>query len=241
MNQQELNELLSTHLGKDVGEWGWVAYSGLDTIRKGRFYIMGYNPRIDGANLPLLQTTGNASRWSAYNKQCWCIDRPCNGHYDSEGYVLNPTLHQRRVTELMCWLGSKPEEIFSANAIFIQSKTVQALEHRSDRWRNCWAVHQELLAIVRPEWIITLGNGKHRSSFQLLKEKAGLEAVVTAIVPDTPRNAFRAGRRFDATLELAHGELFKTKVLGLPHPSRFSYPQALKEFITQNLTISQPL
>jgi hypothetical protein len=88
MDQSKLNRLLKDALGWDVCKFGWVPYSGLDTLtRQPDYYLMGYNPRMDPANRPLLETTNHASDWSAYTKQCWeCKDckPPCK-HMDASG------------------------------------------------------------------------------------------------------------------------------------------------------------
>jgi hypothetical protein len=227
-------------LGKDVTKEGWVLYSGLDTLKPGSYYLMGFNPREDDANRSLLETTHHADDWSAYTQQCWkegCKPPRCQ-HMDPMGRLTEFEPHQRNVKALADLLDRKPECIFSANAIFVQSPTAKDLENADELWHKCWQVHQKFLALVRPKWIICLGNGGYRSSFQLLRQKA-IEPVPNVCIlgrPDFPPS-YRNGKCFEASFDLGATAL-RVKVLGVPHPSRFPINSCLKEFIAKNLTSS---
>ena len=37
---------------------------------------------------------------------------------------------------------------------------------------ECWCVHKKMLAVVRPKYIVCLGNGESDSAFSLVREKA---------------------------------------------------------------------
>lgn len=172
VDQGELNQLLKELLRNDASQRGWVPYSGLDTLKQGAYYFMGYNPRTDPANRPLLETTNNAHDWSAYTRQCWrCRQEPCE-HMDAAGRLNQREPHQNRVIELAGLLGRRPECIFSANAIFIESPTARDLQNAEGLWDKCWQGHQKFLALVRPKWIICLGNGEEHGSFQLMRQQA---------------------------------------------------------------------
>ena len=112
---------------------------------------MGYNPRVDPANKPLLESTTNLENWSAYTKQCWKrnCQSPCThtSTWLAVSYACEP--HQRRVARLAeQWKHGAAESIFSANAIFVESASAAALK-ASDRfgisagrstasfWRRC--------------------------------------------------------------------------------------------------------
>jgi hypothetical protein len=238
LDRDELNQLLQEMLGKDVHKYGWAPYSGLDTLKRGTHYFMGYNPRTDPANRRLLETTNNARDWSAYTQQCWnrdCGQRsPCR-HMDTSGQLKIREPHQDRVVELATLLDTKPARIFSANAIFVQSKGARALKDANKLWQKCWGVHQRFLALVRPKWIICLGNGKELSSFQLMKQRANVhEDSVRYCDPDC-RPKYRAGKWFQASLDIGDTSPLDVNVLGVPHPSYFTIRGELKHFIAKNV------
>jgi hypothetical protein len=237
VDQEELNQLLKEMLTHDACQLGWVPYSGLDTLKPGPYYFMAYNPRTDPANRPLLETTNNARDWSAYTQQCWqCPQERCE-HMDAAGRLNQREPHQNRVIELAGLLGKRPECIFSANAIFVQSPKAKDLQNPEGLWRKCWAVHQEFLAIVRPKWIICLGNGKEQSSFQLMRQKAEKPEpkVSNPCHADRPPD-YRMGKLIRACFDIGETSLLENvNVLGVPHPSRFPIPVCLKHFIEKNV------
>lgn len=239
MMQVELNRLLKQELGEDACRRGWVIYTGLDALIHGRYYVMGYNPRTDPANRPLLETTNNATDWSAYTKQCWNCAEPACPHMGASGRLTKREPHQNRMIDLADLLDTKPEFIFSANAIFIESPTARELQNANELWDKCWRVHQTFLALVRPEWIICLGNGKDLSSFQLIKDR-GADTVQVVDNPCAPgsRPEYRIGKLFHASLDICETNRLNVKVLGLPHPSRFNMPKELKDFIRTSLRLS---
>lgn len=223
MDQVELNRLLEQELGDDAGQHGWVIYSGLDTLAQGDYYFMGYNPRTDPANKPLLETTNNALDWSAYTQQCWkkSCQPPCQ-HMDA-GRLKMREPHQNRVIELAGLLDTKPERIFSANAIFVESPEAKDLQDADRLWQKCWRVHQKFLALVRPKWIICLGNGEERSSFQLMKQRAGVPTQNVHHCDPKYRPYYRTGKWFHtSSLDIRDTSPLDVNVLGVPHPSRFT-------------------
>lgn len=242
MDQVELNRLLKQELGDDADQHGWVPYSGLDTLKQGTYYFMGYNPRTDPANKPLLETTNNARDWSAYTQQCWnksCQPPPPCQHMDAVGRLKTREDHQNRVVELADLLGTIPERIFSANAIFVESPEAKDLKDADRLWQKCWRVHQKFLALVRPKWIICLGNGEEFSSFQLMKQRAAapVQNVSNPCDPDRPRDPrdYRMGKLFHAFFDIGDTSPLNVKVLGVPHPSRFTNADCLKHFIAKNM------
>jgi hypothetical protein len=233
VNRDEVNHLLRQKLGEDVHRNGWVCYTGLDAIKKGRYYIMGYNPRIDPANRSLLLSTKNLENWSAYTMQCWnksCKDDPCV-HRDASGRLIEREIHQDRVVKLAGLLETRPESIFSANAIFVESETAAQLRGARALWEKCWEVHKRFLAEVQPKWIICLGNGEERSSYSLLRRVAD-DPIAIPFPPDPARHPrYPHAKAFRASFDIGGPSRMPVSVLGLPHPSRWGIPVRLQEFI----------
>jgi hypothetical protein len=227
-----LRRRLSSALDGKVSpdEKGWVLYSGLDTLRPGKYYLMGFNPAKDDANELLTEHSAMPANWSAYTQQCWHCEKSKCIHRD-EMELLKPSAlkpHQVRVNRLVKELGLRPEQIFSANAIFVESEGTGELKARSAQlWDAFWPVHQWFLSIVRPETIICLGNGESDSSFDLLRRRAQTWDVVFG------SKNYRDGKIVSAMLPLLDGEHLSLKVFGIPHPSLPGIERAIpriKEF-----------
>jgi uracil-DNA glycosylase len=130
--------------------------------------------------------------------------------------------HQRRVREIMLELGCVPEQTFATNLVFVDSRTVDELN--VDKWRDpCWRVHQRLLRVVSPEYIVCLGNGEGRSAFSALRQGA------TAVTNER-RSKVGRFKGFDATFDLGQGQKLKRTVLGAPHPSWPMTADGLRRF-----------
>jgi uncharacterized protein len=214
--EKELRERLRKHLGARLNTRGWLLYSGLDTLASGHYYFLGFNPAKDPANVPLDSVPIPDENWSAYTQQCWRCEK---AHCRCEPIRFNP--HQRRVTDFMMQLWPlSPERIFSTNAIFVESETVLTLSDREMLWDDCWPIHEWMLSIVRPKWIVCLGNQEDASSYSLLRGRCG------SCIPLGDYTDFRKGKVFKGSLPISKHESLDVHVLGLPHPSRFDLPAA---------------
>ena len=150
---------------------GSLLYSGRDTWKCGRAYVLGYNP---GGSDPTPATEqvwrayGNCASWNAYLDECW----------DQGG-----TLHkkgcapmQRRVKTFLVSLGLDPRSTFASNLIFIRSVNKSRLEGAAELEERCWKIHQHLLRIVQPEIILALDLG----AFRAVRRRTSPEAEVTS-------------------------------------------------------------
>ncbi len=204
---------------------GAVLYSGTDAIRPGAAYLMGFNPGGDpsvGDWKPLVDTIPEHSTWSAYTHECWrCAQGSACRHENPGTPVAESVLvrHQRNVMKVTNAIGARPEDVVSVNAVFGRSVCVATLEADTgisldDWWDACWRVHLELLAMVRPRVIVSLGYGLRGSALGLLRKRlAGSE------IRSVTENGRRCGRVFAGTLDLPDGSKLATHVVGVPHPS----------------------
>ena len=123
MKDTGLKQLLTEYLPDEILEKkGQILYSGIDTLRPGRFYFLGLNPRTDDANVVLSHERLDRTDWSAYTQQCW-RHKDCNPEcpkFAEDG-------HQKNVQRIMCELGIKPEQTFATNLIFVESRNTQEL------------------------------------------------------------------------------------------------------------------
>jgi len=167
MDEDALKAVLERYLADHLCRSGQVLYSGIDTLRPGRYYFLAFNPAADGTNPRLRDVPLGRTEWSAYVDQCWHCD---SDRRDDCGHP--PTRHQARLAGIMAALGRDPRGTFATNLFFVESRTAEDL-NVGELWNPHWAVHREMLAVVVPERIVCIGNGEELSAFALLREAAG--------------------------------------------------------------------
>jgi hypothetical protein len=247
MTPDRLRDLVRRHLDEGYrSEPGTLLYSGLDTLRPGDFYLMGLNPggKPKEAPTPIIDTLSDRAGWSAYTMDCWNdgCGKPCAcEHLDADGRLKPEFMrpHQKRVAALIELLDLAPERIFSTNAVFLRSEGANS-PPGPDRswqrcWRRCWNVHREFLGIVRPRWILCLGNGEALSAYRFIRN---ISTPLTESVPCGP-HAYLNGKHFRARIDLSDPDAGRTdtlevNVLGLPHPSRLPLSGA-HEFVRRRV------
>lgn len=230
MTSENVADIVRSNLSEELqNKPGAVLSTGADTLKKGRVYIMGFNPGGDPETIaePIVRLIAPADGTSAYTHDCWqpkCTEpQPCS-HLDARGATRPECLvrHQRNMIALTGALGATPATIFSANAVFARSTRVATLFDQTgfnlyDWWNACWPVHQRFLAVVRPQLIVTLGYGENSSAFGLLRGKCSYPKVAPLV-----NDGRRSGRWFAASIPLLDGTSLETIVAGAPHPSYFA-------------------
>lgn len=229
MTRDELAAIVEARLNPELcAKPGAALLSGAATIVAGKFYVMGINPGGDPKVITasIGENFAPADGASAYTDECWnkqCGDDPeCehmeNGRVRPEAWVR----HQRNMIALAKMLGHEtPATLPSVNAIFGRSTRLATLKEQTGIdawtwWQGCWPVHQELLEIVRPAAIITLGYGMNTSAFGFLAALAKPETIKR--VGDDNR---RGGKTFTCRLDLNDSTL-EMHVIGVPHPSYYA-------------------
>lgn len=242
VSSAELGEWVQAALGAErAATPGAVLSSGLATIRPGRVYLMGLNPGgdpdIPGNNTPISKALSPPDGSSCYTDECWrcgpsdVCDHLVNGHL--RPHAAKP--HQERVTVLAQTLGFKtPADMPSANAVFARSKALTTLHASTGLnvwqwWDLCWPVHRQLLAVIQPEIIITLGHGLHSSALGLLANRAGVPASEIERIGD---EGVSGGKRFKCDLTPMDSTL-TVQVVGVPHPSYYAAGPVLQALLQQ--------
>lgn len=240
MTREDLADLVRTSMSEAFyTKPGAVLLAAISCIRPANAYVMGLNPGGDPQEIPgpLINALAPAEGTGGYTHECWqpkcpggsdCTHMAADGSTKPEALVK----HQRSMASLASALGEMPETLCSANAVFGRSSSKVKLKAQtgytlSEWWQACWPVHQQLLAIVRPRMIVTLGYGAATSAFGLLHKEAGFP----------PWRKFsdegaRGGWIFDADLPL-RSEKLRTSVISVPHPSYFAPGPILSEMLRE--------
>jgi hypothetical protein len=232
MTETELKQLLKESLPDEIlkGRAGQILYSGIDTLRAGKFYFIGFNPAADDTNHPLQEMRLPDKNWSAYTCQCWMDKGQCDPKTCSR---TGEEKHQKNVQRIMCELGIKPEETFATNLIFVESRGIKEIKADplfETYLEACWRVHRKMLAEVNPDYIVCLGNkkGKRESTFSFFQEQAF--RTENYLQEFTSRDS-RYRKRFDGTFKLDDSHTLEAKVVGVKHPSYPMSPRGLRDFI----------
>lgn len=222
--RDEVILVVKQHLGEDAQKPGAVLYNGWDTLRPSNdgLYIMGFNPGGDSETSVIKSLEELNDKYCSYEDECWgCkIDCQQRDHYGKHR-------HQRNVRELAMILGRSVRCVFSANAIFIRSKTQGDLKECPKLFEKCWPIHKRFLSIVKPRIILCLGNKEDLSAFALLREMLAIE----------PNQVRRCGhvKAFSSAIAVSDRETINSHVIGVRHPSQpwFNPVEELRLYLTQ--------
>jgi hypothetical protein len=229
MTDTELKKILVECLSADVlNQRGQILYSGIDTLRPGKFYFIGFNPKRDGTNPILCNEQLDRKDWSAYTRQCWT-----HPHQDCPPgcrKIGNADL-QKRVQGIMSELGLRAEMTFATNLIFVESqdtKEIKADPFFETYLESCWRVHRKMLAEIRPKFVVCLGNGKTDSAFSFLLKKAS--RIEDYREEFTAGNDAKYRKRFVGSLQDIATD-FRPTLIGVRHPARPMSAEGLRAFI----------
>jgi len=215
-----------------VGDSGSVFYSGSKTLdNPSRYYLMGLNPGGDPCDSDLKMETigksltdwrGRKPEWSEYCDVDWRGKK-------SDPKDENPgnSRHQKAVRNFCSdCLDEDVRSVFSANAIFKRTRKGEHLPKGTSLEHTCWQVHQLLLSIVQPTYIICLGHGPG-SSFERLKEERCLHVIGSCgkelfKIPSEKKGFYIRWFERDQIQAQVPGLERLVRVIGVPHPSWFA-------------------
>lgn len=201
MNKENLQKIAKENLSDLLNESGSILYSSHETLKPNDIYLLGFNPGgKDGAPLSksidkILHNTENA-----YLDECW---ENGNGAWEKGEALL-----QKRVQWTLEVLGFNPRNVCASNLIFIQSKKANDINYSLAK--QCWPVHEAIIAIVKPKMLLTFGNSDISPYGYLKSMFGGAEDSI-----DSGHGNWRV-KEFSATINNK-----KVIIVGLPHLSRY--------------------
>lgn len=200
--KNELINVVKKTLKEQVKRPGSVLYSKPDTLNKGIFYLLGFNPGGDDK----ISIEKNLEKW---------LSKPINAYLEEKWENRDKGEHhlQKRVKYLFEKLNINLEEVCASNLIFFLSKDQSRVEYKKNA-NLCWPVHKYVLNIVNPKVIIAFGNGNAKSPYSYLKKFVYDIKEKDLLFPSGHGTwkckAFRVNN--DSELKM---------VIGLPHLSRY--------------------
>jgi len=205
---------------------GRFLYSEVSTLKKGDFYLLGYNP---GGNplketktfLEDINTWGPSSEpnqstksYNAYLDEKWppwSGELPGNSHF------------QRNVKNLCKAIDICPRKVCTSNLFFIRSEDATSHDNKwlGNEYKSVhWRVHKEIIEIVKPSYVIAIG----RNTYNIIKQFLGFKDKDLF-----PSGVYNRGK--ECYCYVADGkyqyrdekEMRGMRLIGLPH-FKFCYP-----------------
>ena len=202
---------------------GAILYSTHDTIKRGNFFIIGYNPG------------GNPDSEKLNNKNHQILPHLLNQlQDDAKNEYLSKDWDNKQIPNnlefLFTELDYPLDQVCATNLIFKRS-TDESGVHYSEA-KKCWGVNKLFFDIVQPRVIIANGNDETKSTYKFLRHHLWTDNISK----ETQENAEHGGyliKYFNyANPDWDH----ETLVVGLPHLSRYtlySTPTVSKRIIDQ--------
>lgn len=210
-------KLLGNYAKKYTGD---VLYSDLKTLQKGDFYFLGVNPGGKSGEGKKIEETLSCTNEGSKN---FYVDDCSNGQQVAGATRLqkNAKALFRAIFKELASPKTPPadrddviREVLCTNLIFRNTKGEKEIAP-SDVC-SCWGVHEYLLNIVQPKWIIAYG----KRPYTEISNRLGLHDFVDPADADHGTWKFRAARKGGTA-----GDSWKENVvlIGIPHLSRYSF------------------
>ncbi|NBK99378.1 MAG: hypothetical protein EOM50_15430 [Erysipelotrichia bacterium] len=143
-----------THIDKLIASnkhlqsmYGFMFYSSIATLKKGKFYFLGVNPGGKGSSIVQFDST--------YTKNAYLDESWDNG---KAIYPIGQAPLQLRVQKLFDALGIDLREVCASNLIFKQTKNIHFLTDPYALADACFPIHRYIIEeVVKPEFIISMG------------------------------------------------------------------------------------
>ncbi len=228
-----VNNILEILNNTGLGERGGaLLYSGNETIAKGDWYFLGSNPgghndqfnEDDKVKNQLLRTNENF-----------------NEYYDGEwiskytGTVSQPGQqeHQINIKNLFKDIGINLKKTCSTNLCFVRSR----MEHSyaGDRTRDnelCWQVHEYILSIVKPKYILCNGSTSRNFISKKLSSNSNHRKMHLQLTKQLSSTLIEG----DLNLRSQNQVLKNVLLFSVPHLGYYTYYPKSAEWIKNIIT-----
>lgn len=206
-HQSQLHKRLAQIIAPIADRYGEVLYSAAECLRPSDIYLLGYNPGQGGPNTSVGE---HLSISLERTDNAWLDEKWKDGNH--------PSVLQRRMRKLFEDAGLDLRATPASNLIFATSPDASGVEYRIAD--ICWPAHLAIMEIVQPSKLIVFGNGESESPFAFIRSRyPGHEE----------RFAVRRGYTLKRLTTDIDGR--PTKVVGIPHMSRFAPPPKAVEWL----------
>ena len=219
--------LIETGLSKRPGS---LLYSANHTLKKGDWYFLGSNP---GGSSDQFENTEEDTIENHLLRKKKNFNEFLDGIWFARGNPQAPGfhIHQRRIKELFAGLSVDLKTVCSSNISFVRTIDEDSYDNnlRKVDEELCWQVHQFILSLVKPKFVIC--NGKKANDFfqnkMIVKDYDEIE-----LKPNPQRKICTLTIGAIKTNKL---NLEKVFLFSVPHLSRFSYFPRSSEWIKNKI------
>ena len=195
----KLIEKIKKILGNDIKKNGSGFYSSIETIKKGKYLILGLNPGGDPVNFnkTIEQTISD-----------WLKIPDYNAYYEDWGEKEKPARLQKNLQSIFEYLNTDLRSVCATNLFWERTKKESDLTFTS--FPKYKKLIELILSEIDPQIIITFGN-KPFSTISTLK---GIEPIISSI---------QSGHgNWKIQLAQLNYSNKKIKIIGFPHLSRYT-------------------
>jgi len=184
---------------------GKCLYSSPNTLKPGKIYLLGLNPGGDTEKEnrsiidEFLEWRGRPNDWSEYADAEW---RPGGRVYPRGMAPL-----QRKITDLLEYLGLGVRETCASNVIFVRSVDGKSIKNANYLADQAWPVHVAILGCVRPSGVLVLGDKAFKHLIKRVKKVGSVDEI------DSGHRGY-ACRAVDVDV---YGQ--RTALVSVPHPA----------------------
>jgi hypothetical protein len=205
MNPIRFSDDVSVLLSDIIDNSGAVLYSAWETVRPGEMYIMGLNP---GGDPEIIRDSIRGELNSIKTGM-----RSCNAYLEPWRPNSRTPLQVHMINLIEC-INRNIEEICASNLVFLRSRNQSGVSFNLADL--CWPVHQYIIRIIQPKYLLVFGNGA-LSPYSFLRKKhfQFYNYMPKEDVIDSGHGVWKC-RAFQTTIEDS-----KMTVVGLPHLSRY--------------------
>lgn len=217
MNKQQLLQIIETSLKDDLTRAGSILHSGSETLCKGDYYFLGYNPGGNHHDYLIKDELTNLLTKTKH--------RYLDEQFEQAGHLfeVGQAPLQKNFKQLFNALAIDPRTVLCTNLIFFHSRRSNGVNYQIDA-AKCWPVQQALLALVQPKIIICNGNSNSSSAYSYLYQRLPHKQPQQLL--NTPYSTAYI-KTFTTIIAQQ-----RVKVIGIPHLSRF-YPAPYLSLIQQ--------
>lgn len=214
MTIDDFRSIVHTELTNEFVEEtiGWTLYSSINTVKKGKIYVIGLNPGDDPAENKIENSFDKIKHetYNAYLYENWSTSR--------RKFLVGEHPLQKNLKILAELFGLKVNDVCATNLIFEGSRNQDGIR-KVDR-EKYWNIHKRIIEVIEPKIIITFGNGQG-SPYQYLRYSKAQKITYEGDFlyqgkPNCGHGKYRC-KSFVGEIENRD-----TAVIGLPHLSTYS-------------------
>lgn len=226
METEDFINTVKEYLSSIQSYFGEVFYGEKETLKKGKYYLLGLNPGNypDGKN-PYIESNTPFPRTIEEHISNFIVHQNIDEYYKKAFGKMFPNIEKLfSLLENQNFL----KQVFCSNLVFIKTDTASELnklrinlqtKNNIDLFETCWKVHELALSIVDPDVIFSIGNGvgKYSSPYSYFETNFNGK-----VLEGFPKECKHNPEKFNIkAAKVLFPKIGEKLVIGLPHFSHY--------------------